>query len=157
MRDGCYLALWSWHDVGCMGVQCVFSNGIVTSDETKPDWLSAGTLTMLARINKHIPRASELRMVILFLITNTISCPAWDIMQITGDVGFCSADLLQMNTGPGMSWYHPPSPTPHWTSEYSNPIYQTGEPVNCEMSSIWIPLNWIHTNLANFVKSVREG
>ena len=72
----------------------VFSKGIVRNDETKPDRLSAGTGgTMLARINKHIPRASELRMVILFLITNTISCPAWDIMQITGDVGFCSADV----------------------------------------------------------------
>ena len=71
--------------------------------QNQTDCLQGRRGTMLARINKHIPRASELRMVILFLITNTISCPAWDIMQITGDVGFCSADLLQMNTGPGMS------------------------------------------------------
>ena len=31
--------------------------------------------TMLARINKHIPKASELQMVTLFLITNIFSCP----------------------------------------------------------------------------------
>ena len=56
----------------------VFSKGIVRNDETKPDGLSTGTRegdTMLARINKHIPKASELQMVTLFLITNIFSCP----------------------------------------------------------------------------------
>ena len=117
---------------------------------------------MLARINKHIPKASELQMVTLtlFLIANTISCPAWDSMQITGeellemnlsaigtpsksvqflnrnrsllDAFFCSADLRQMHIAPSPS----PPPSRHWISEYFNPIYQTGEPLSGVMSSI---------------------
>ena len=55
----------------------VFSKGIVRNDETKPGGLSTGTRgTMLARINKHIPKASELQMVTVFLITNIFSGPA---------------------------------------------------------------------------------
>ena len=70
--------LWA---VLVVNTEDVFSKGIVRNDETKPE----GGGTMLARINKHIPKASELQMVTLtlFLITNTISCPAWDSMQIT--------------------------------------------------------------------------
>ena len=52
------------------------ARGIVRNDETKPPGLSAGTRgTMLAGINKHIPKASELQMVTVFLITKIFSCP----------------------------------------------------------------------------------
>ena len=44
--------------------------------QNQPDCLQGPGGTMLARITKHIPKASELQMLTVFLITNIFSGPA---------------------------------------------------------------------------------
>ena len=135
---------------------------------------------MLARINKHIPKASELQMVTLFLITNIFSCPplryhaqSWRWISKLWPpapsksvqflyrnrsllVGLSSTDLRQMNIGRDLVCSVISLSTYTGLQNLKSNLSDRRPGQLWDVTDLDCFLNWIYASLVNF-KSDREG